>query len=202
MPDESYGLFVSQLKEVCVAYPHLRIKETAGRKILKGAIKIENSEKTDSKSYLIEIHWADGFPYKFPILYEVGGDIPCEPDWHKYSSEACCITVDYDENLKCRNGITVSYFVKTEVIPYLANQWHKQVTGNFKAEYSHGEKARFEFLLDFAFGNRKIDIGRNDKCFCGSNKKYKKCHSDIIEGMRKIGKESTKKFLMSKGIFI
>lgn len=202
MPDESYNLFVSQLNDACANFPNLKIKENENKKILKGTVTINNSDNTANKSYLIEIHWQDGFPFKFPVLYEVGDDIPCEADWHKYSNNSCCITVDYDESLKCKNGITVLQFIKTEVIPYLANQWYRQISGKYKSEYSHGEKAHIEFMFDLAFGGKKINIGRNDKCFCSSNKKYKKCHEPIIEEMQKIGKKNTIEFFKSKGIII
>jgi len=56
----------------------------------------------------------------------------------------------------------------------LANQWYKQITGKYKNEYSHGDKGQIEGFYDYAFGEKKNNLGRNDKCFCGSNKKYKK----------------------------
>jgi hypothetical protein len=202
MPDESYNLFVSQLNDVCAHFPNLRIKEKENRKILKGTVTINNSDNTANKSYSIEIHWKNGFPYQFPILYEVGGDIPCEADWHKYPNNSCCITVDYDENLKCKSGITILQFIQKEVIPYLANQWYRQISGKYKAEYSHGEKAHIEFMFNLAYSGRKINMGRNEKCFCGSSKKYKHCHESIIECMKKAGKETMIKFLISKGISI
>ncbi|MDR3156628.1 MAG: SEC-C domain-containing protein [Lactobacillales bacterium] len=167
------------------------------KQYLKGTIEVSDTEHTISKSYLIEIHFTEGFPYRFPKLYEVGGDIPCEADFHKYSDSSCCITAFIDELFKCKNSITVLQFVKEQVIPYLANQWYRQITGEYKNEYSHGDKGQVEGLYDYAFGEKKNNLGRNDECFCGSNKKYKKCCLTIISNIQLIGKERILQFINS-----
>ena len=194
---DNYLSFVSQLNDVCQEFPHLRIKTLDGKQYLKGTIKISDTEQTATKSYSIEIHFTEGFPYRFPKLFEVGGDIPCEADWHINSDNSCCITAYLNEFFKCKNGISVLQFVKKEVIPYFANQWYRQLTGKYKNEYSHGEKGQLECLYDYAFGEKKIHIGRNENCFCGSNKKYKKCCLTLISEIQQVGKEKMMKYLNS-----
>jgi len=194
---DNYQSFVSQLNDVCQKIPHLRIKTLDERQYLKGTIEISNTEQTATKSYSIEIHFAEGFPYRFPKLYEVGDDIPCEADFHKYPDNSCCITVGYNEFLECVKGISVLQFIKKQVVPYLANQWHRQLTGKYKNEYSHGEKGQLECLCDYAFREKKLYTGRNNKCFCGSNKKYKKCCQTLITKIQMIGKEKMTQYLNS-----
>jgi hypothetical protein len=130
-------------------------------------------------------------------LYEVGGDIPCEEYFHKYSDNSCCITAFIDEFFICKNSITVLQFVKEQVISYLANQWYRQITGKYKNEYSHGDKGQIEGFYDYAFGEKKNNLGRNDKCFCGSNKKYKKCCLTLISKIQQVGKERMIQYLNS-----
>jgi hypothetical protein len=194
---DNYLSFVSQLNDVCQEFPHLRIKTLDGKQYLKGTIEISDAEQTATKSYLIEIHFAEGFPYCFPKLYEVGGDIPCKADFHKYPDNSCCITVSFNEFLECANGMSVLQFIKKQAIPYLANQWYRQLTGKYKNEYSHGDKGKIECLCDYAFGEKKIHMGRNDKCFCGSNKKYKKCCLTLISKIQQVGKEKMIQYLNS-----
>ena len=194
---DNYQFFVSQLNDVCKVFPHLRIKTLDGKQYLKGTIEISDAKLTATKSYSIEIHFTEGFPYRFPKLYEVGGDIPCGEDFHKYSDDSCCITAPIDEFFKCKNGITVLQFVKEQVIPHLANQWYKQITRKYKNEYSHGDKGQIEGFYDYAFGEKKNNLGRNDKCFCGSNKKYKKCCQTLITKIQQIGKEKMIQYLNS-----
>jgi hypothetical protein len=187
--------FVSQLNDVCQEFPHLRIKTLDEKQYLKGTIEISDTGQAISKSYSIEIHFEEGFPYRFPKLYEVGNDIPCGADFHKYSDNSCCITAPIDEFFKSKNGITVLQFVKEQVIPYLANQWYREITGKYKNEYSHGEKGQIEGFYDYAFGEKKNNLGRNDKCFCNSSKKYKKCCLTLIANIQQIGKEKLIKYL-------
>lgn len=194
---DNYLSFELQLNDVCREFSHLRIKHADGKQYLKGTIEISDTEHAATKSYLIEIHFAEGFPYRFPKLYEVGGDIPCEADFHKYPDNSCCITVGFDEFSECIKGISVLQFIKKQVIPYFANQWYRQLTGKYKNEYSHGKKGQLECLCDYAFDEKKNNLGRNDKCFCGSNKKYKKCCLTLIFKIQQIGKGKMMKYLNS-----
>jgi len=173
---------------------------------LKGTIDVPDSDK----SFLVEIHCTNGFPHRFPKLFEVGGDIPCNSDWHKYPDNSCCITVSPDEILKCKTGISLSTFINDEVIPYLAHQHYRTITGKYIKEYSHHKEGLFEFFnelmkttdqklwcdyISCSFGFKKIDMGRNEKCFCGSGIKFKRCHSAIFDKIREIGMKNMYNYL-------
>ena len=197
-----YDLFVRQLDEACVDFPNLRIKSKAGRQYLKGSVDIKNSEDVVVCSYLIEVHFVEKFPYRFPKLFEVGDDIPREADWHKYPDGSCCITVEPDEILRCKFGISVSDFIKKYAIPYLANQYHRKHFGKYLNEYAHGKYGLIEYFTElmktddralwneyiyYALGIKKVDTERNEQCLCGSGVKFKKCHIPVFEDIRKIG---------------
>lgn len=185
-------------------YPDLKIKEKDKRQFLKGIIDISNIDNETIKNFLIEIHWKPLFPFRFPKLFETGGDIPCKADWHKYSDNSCCLTVEPEEILLCKDGISVLSFIQRQVIPYLANQCYRVIEGNYKNEYPHGyEGVRvfytelmktsnvskwFEYL-DYAFYKKSFNNERNKPCFCGSGLKYKRCHDMIFNQLRIIGKE-------------
>lgn len=202
----SLVLFSNQLVDVVQKYPNLKIlKDAEGVSYVQGILDIPNDINEIAGHFLIEVHCSEGFPNRFPILFETGGEIPIEADWHKYKDGSCCITVWPDEVLKCKNGISVLFFIEKYAIPYFANQIHKKQTGEYKnGEYAHGIKGISQFyetLLKTSdkelwiqyfknvFRNLKVPIGRNDMCFCGSEEKYKNCHLDVFMTLRQIGEK-------------
>lgn len=201
---ESYKIFEDQLHTVIKYYPNLRIKENEqGLKYLRGTIDVYASDSTHAGTFLIEIHHKEGFPYCFPKLYEVGGDIPQEADYHKNPDETCCLTVYPLEILECKNGISLTLYIERHVVPYLANQCHKKIFGSFADEYSHGidglveayedimktkDKVAWLRYIEFAFGIKTLEIRRNDLCLCGSGVKFKNCHDKVFDSLRRIGK--------------
>lgn len=203
MPSNNYDIFCDQLTSVIQKYPNLRIREVSGLKFLKGILDIPNDDKEIVGSFSVEISFNDKFPNRFPFLKEVGGDIPNVADWHKYTNDVCCITVEPNEILICKNGISVPFFIEKYAIPYFANHIHKIKFGTYKnGEYAHGSAGIKQFYSDLfkttdenkwieylriVFKNNSISISRNDKCFCGSNIKFKQCHEKVFHQMRVIG---------------
>lgn len=201
--NSNYFVFCEQLNSVIEKYSNLFIREVNGKKYLKGILDIPNDNNEIIKSFAIEIHFKDGFPYRFPNLKEVGYDIPNDADWHKYTNGNCCITVEPEEILICRFGITLLTFIEQHAIPYFANQIHKKEFGFYKnGEYAHGfsglkqfysslfqtnDESRWVYYTKIVFKNFPLHIQRNDKCFCGSNKKFKHCHNIVFNQMRIIG---------------
>jgi hypothetical protein len=203
---DSYEIFQTQLSDVLQYYPNLIVKTNDNKQYIKGILDIPNSKGNIVNSYLIEIRWKKMFPYRFPELYEFG-TIPCGDDWHKYEDNSCCITVEPEEIITCKNGITVLSFIRRQVIPYLANQSYKLITGVYKDEFPHGiegyrmfyaelmktaDSRKWIQYADFAFNGMAGKLERNKPCFCGSGVKYKRCHDKVFEKIRLIGKESVK----------
>ncbi|MFA5640432.1 MAG: hypothetical protein WC946_08135 [Bacteroidales bacterium] len=200
--NDSYAIFESQLNDACNSFQNLRVKSIDGKCYLKGTLDILNTDNILVGSFLIEVRWSEGFPYRFPALFEVGGDIPCEPDWHKYKNNSCCVTVEPDEIHKCKHGITVTQFISNYAIPYFANQCYKRIEGKYFDEYPHGKEGLIRYYtelmgtsdtnlwreyLELAFGKRPLKIKRDDPCICKNGKKFEKCHLKTFETLRDIG---------------
>lgn len=199
----SYEIYESQIKDVLNDYPNLKIKTQDGKKYLKGILDILDDYGDEIGQFLIEIHYKEGFPYRYPRLYEVGDDIPLEDDWHKNRDNICCITVEADERLKCFRGITIIQFINKYVRSYLANQIYRKRFGEYKnGEYAHYSEGICQFYnelfksenldvwkssIETAFNNRELK--RYEPCYCGSGKKYKKCHQETVKELRMLGKE-------------
>lgn len=194
--------FQNELSEVITKFPNLSIRHINGKDILKGILDICDESSEVTGSFSVEIHPTEKFPYSFPKIFEMGDDIPCNVDWHKYSDETCCITVEQDEILKCKNGITLLYFIENMAIPYFANQLYRIKTGKYLNEYPHGKNGVRLFYaelfksIDIKFWHicyehafNKAQIRRNAGCYCNNGEKYKKCHMLVEEKLQVIGKQ-------------
>ncbi len=131
----------------------------------------------------------------WPKVYEIGGRYrkiakKCKVetiDLHMYSDDgACCLGIKPgpERNLK------VSNFILNLIIPFFYRLSYTEKFGITAArndlwgEYSHGEKGLREYEKEI-FNIYKLDLGRNDLCPCGSGKKYKKCHLNEAEHMKR-----------------
>lgn len=201
--EESYTTFVTQLNSVVQKYPHLEIVSENGEKLLRGNLDIVDENGRKWESYLMEIKYKEGFPYRYPKVYELSNKIPKIANWHIYKDGSCCIDVPPSEIIKCKNGITVIGFIESELFPYLFNQTHRRVEGYYVNKgYSHGLIGIYEFYSGkLATGNKvrktleliyyianNSRLNRSNKCFCGSGKLFRKCHMQAFDELKKLGK--------------
>lgn len=179
------------------------ITELDGVKALKGILDINNASNEVVGCFSIEIKFQMGFPYRFPILYEVGEAIPNIADRHKYPDGRCCITVLPDEVLKCKDGISVLSFIEKYAVPYFANQIYYLHQGKYlNGEYSHGKDGFIEFYTKFfktsdrskwredverVRSKTTLKMDRNKPCFCGCGQKFKDCHYQIYYNISRLG---------------
>ena len=214
----NYKKFCLQCETAIIEFPSLSIKEENGLQYLKGVLEIKTECKQIIGNYFIEIRFAEMFPYRFPILYEIGKDIPNEADWHKYPNGKCCITVLPDEIIKCKNEITISYFIKNYCFSFFANHIYRKQYGIYlNGYYNHGELGVFEFYSDLfktkdisewlkyfkhVFRNELLKIERNHLCFCQSQIKFKYCHYKIFNSIKDIGEQQCLKDFTAINNFI
>jgi hypothetical protein len=202
----NYILFNDQLHDTVKKFHNLKIhQDNDGKSYLSGIIDIPNDINEIVGHFLVSIHCSEGFPYRFPNLFEIGGEIPNKADFHKYKDGRCCITVLPDEILNCKDGISLSLFIENYAIPYFANYIYKNQTGKFKnGEYGHNINGIIQFYSSLmktdntdlwiqyfknAFRGLKVECGRNDFCFCGSEIKYKQCHYKVFNTLSQIGEK-------------
>lgn len=208
-------LFYKESLEIINKYPKLRIENFEKSKILIGEIDLIDESGIIQDSYHIEIHPTQHYPFQFPYLYEKGGRIPINIDWHVYPDGHCCIKTIVEEIIVCKNGIALDYFIELEVKPYLFNQTHRRLKGYFLNERSHGILGEIEFYQE-VFKTKSllkiiewgIFILNNDEpnrvsdCFCGSTSKYRKCHREAFRKLKDLGNaalsESLKNIIFSR----
>ena len=200
-------LFLQQIDDALVHFPGLKREVTEAKTFLKGEIHIIDREGKHWESYLIEIHPLELFPKRFPVVYETGGKIEPISDWHINADGSCCIKVLPEEILSCLQGITLTSFLQQEVLPYFFNQTHRKVEGYYvNGEYSHGLVGIYEsyakllrvdadvkkVILHIILIIKGIKPGRTHICFCGSGKKFRRCHREIFDTVSSIGKDILK----------
>lgn len=180
---------LEQVTDALKHFPHLHLR-TLGEKIfLAGRIELFDEAGKFIDSYEIEIHPTDNYPDNFPKLYEVGGQIPRNIDWHVYSDGSCCLAVQIEEIIACRQRIGLTEFIRKYVCGFLFSQTFRKRNGYFYRERSHGFMGTLEYYKEvlglqsissvydaLQIATSKAEIKSNSKCFCGSNKKFQKCH--------------------------
>ncbi len=202
-PTVTKNMFHNQLREVLNNYSKLYQKDIDEITIIKGGLDIIDKYGEPWDTYEIEIYPSKEFPKRFPILFEVGNKIPKNADWHINPDGSCCLTVPPKEIIACKNGISLSQFIKNWVIPFLANQTHRRIEGYYiNGEYAHGILGLLEYyqeimltkdikkiveLISMIFKIRKPK--QTSICFCGSKNKFRKCHREAYEKILIIGRE-------------
>ncbi len=198
-----------EIQEVLNLFPKLKGYKENGKDVLEGIIEIIDSEGIIWDNFQVKIHITDEYPYRFPILFETGDRIPKIADWHIYTNHACCLTVEPNERLVCSKGIRLITYIQEWVIPYLANQAYRIKFGHYAGkEYSHGPYGNIEYfkelfqedqvnkIVEFLhYAIEKPKLPRTSECFCGSGKKYRKCHKTSMEVLYTIGIDNMKRYL-------
>ena len=121
---------------------------------------------------------------KWPKVYETGGRVEAiaekwkipKIDLHLYGDDSFCLGITYGPD----KWPTLRAFIWELVVPCLYRLAYVDRFGveaarrDLWGEYSHGPAGYGEYeqeLMDRALRG----LGRNDRCPCGSGKKYKKC---------------------------
>jgi hypothetical protein len=189
-------------------YHKLVLKNESKNVLIEGKIPICKRNREIITEYELRIFYPAHYPFCFPVVFEIGGKIPKEIGRHINEKDgSICFAVRPVEKLKCLNGITSVEFIESIVIPYLAAQilfdnGEKKI---IKGGYKHSNDGIKQFYLElFSTENwEEVEKGfqiamtdkspkRNAPCYCGSSKKYKKCHQIAIDTLKKLGNEYLK----------
>ncbi len=130
----------------------------------------------------------------WPKVYEVGGrciDIAeqnqCDMiDLHLFDDGACCLGL----NFAAERNLTVERFIRELVIPffyclsYTDRYGLNAARNDLWGEYSHGDAGVREYQEEILQLD-STNPGRNQPCPCGSGLKYKRCHLDEVEAVKR-----------------
>jgi len=198
-------------------YPKLQhlIQENNTWKI-NGVIDVIDDEDGYWDSYEVSIVMPDDYPDSLPILMETSNKIERHIDWHMISGGVCCLSTQAKMYYDLGGDIKLVKWLNEFAHPFLANHVYRVKTGHYaNEEFSHGNKGILEgwkkiiqledniqtfTYLQQMIGRKSLSL--NQKCFCGSGKKYKRCYllnqrdhlmniptSQIIKDITAISKE-------------
>lgn len=186
--------FDKDIQLVIHQHPKLKYDKISNR--LFGEITVDVNDE-----YEVEIDLSP-FPQGFPIVKEVGERIPPIADRHIYTNSlSCCFDTKAHENILMKTKVkTIQDFINKIVVPYFQNQSYYEINGCYRhGEYSHGVIGSIEGYQDILkvkdiriicmmlFGRiNNYKIRPNDKCYCGSQRKIKKCHHNSYREFRQI----------------
>jgi len=161
---------------------------------IRGGLGIEAQDGREVDHYSIEIRLPDNYPNKgIPIVKETGGRLPESLDQHLPYGIACLFL--RDERYKCYpQGSTIIDFIEGPVkdfflwqVDYKLNKGKSSI-----GERGHGVKGIIEFyseelktsdvvvIRDFLNYLSKQEVKGHWDCYCGSKKKMRDCHFDIL----------------------
>lgn len=208
---DGYTFFEEQVTAVIEKYKELSLKKEAGIPCVFGSFNLSDEYGAIEDTYQIEIKAVPDYPNSFPLVFETGGRIPRNVDWHIFEDTGnCCIASPPEEIIICNSGLTLLSFIDNQVKNYFYSQIFRNQNGYFLKERSHGNKGWIEFfeetfmtdnIFNIEFGLNQIiegkKIDRVSTCFCGSGKKYRKCHKKSYDILSKLSMKHIHYFLNS-----
>ena len=142
----------------------------------------------------IEIHLANLDENGWPKVYEVGGRYhqiakKCNvntQDLHINPDNTCCLGIKDGGNRNFRikeffSGLVIPFFYQ---LSYTEKFGIDATRNDLWGEYSHGDKGLEEYEAEM-MNIAKHHPKRNDLCPCRSGKKYKRCHMDQVEAVKR-----------------
>ena len=175
---------------------------------LKGFVTLMSDDGYPLHNFHLELKLPNDYPYCFPDVMEVGGDIPRIPERHVFTDAlTLCLGVKEEEAMKCCYGINLLWFTHNVLVPRLAEEYGVMKGGKYSKEYDHGDNGRWEFFEKyFEITDRKLILqflksaigGANyldniQLCPCGSKRKFSKCHRKKIFELNSVVQKTGRK---------
>lgn len=186
-----FELFDYETIQVVSEYPLLKTEiHPNGNIHLTGLIELKDDMDNLIEVYNIDVYPTNKYPYRYPFVFEIGGKVPRNINWHVFEDSGnCCLGSIPEEISRCSKGITLLWFLNEIVVPYFYAQTFRRENGYFLNERPHGIDGDIDFYyevlktrdlkknlqyLEYIKTNPKPE--RTSSCFCGSGEKYRKCH--------------------------
>jgi len=163
-----------------------------------GFLIIEDPFQKELGRYNIKMTFTENFPREMPKIFEISNKIPCTQDRHKYLTNECCLCLPDEVFFYIEKDYTIIDFIEKIVKPYFLWQLYFDLNSGvsiFKHR-GHGESGIIEFykeklktdnindILRFLKDAQKFEIKGYLKCYCGSDKKIKKCCRENISDLK------------------
>jgi hypothetical protein len=192
----------NDIEEVLEMFPKIVLTAENKLKVLSGEVDIFDNANVYLESFNIKVVVPSRYPYQFPRLFEIGNKLEHVPDRHISEDGSCCVCSLQEENLAAQRGMTIKSFFLKYVLPYLANQLYYDSQGKWaNGDFHHGDLGIFQYysellkleniaeVIEFLSVFNVTKLYRNDVCFCGSDKKLKRCHEEVYKVFKGLSKK-------------
>jgi hypothetical protein len=143
--------------------------------------------------YLVKIFIPPHYPKSVPTVWEIGGRIPRDVDWHVNNYGALCLFMPAERWKYWPKGSTFLDFLKKPVNDFFLSTTYRFQTGEYPfGERPHGRDGVIQYFVEelgtedeeiiltcLEYLSRKEPKG-HWPCYCGSGKKMRECHFDEI----------------------
>lgn len=195
--------FIAESQEVLIHFPGLELIVPENEPpLLAGSLGLRDNAGDIYDQYQVKIVASEDFSLCFPGVFEVGGRLPHNIDWHVFEDGQCCIKSVPEQIVLCKKGLSLLQFVSEQALPYFHGQTFRELNGYYLHERSHGEFGNLEYIVGVLKTSRPVLIlqylrfilrgyepNRSSKCFCGSSKLYRHCHRDAYRDLRLLPEE-------------
>ncbi|MDD4049136.1 MAG: hypothetical protein PHI90_10075 [Clostridia bacterium] len=192
------SLFCTFQKDIKDNYPTLLVRVEDRLVHIRGTLRIKDDKNTILKGYQIDITVPYNFPKEIPEVREIGNEIPRMLDRHTGVGGRACLCFRDAIFLYWNKESTILDFMKKFVEPFFLWQIEFEATGgeNKERAFKHCTDGAIQFYSEVLhLEDRKailkfIDLMAKKKmrgswnCFCGSGKKIKDCHFELIKEYR------------------
>ena len=161
---------------------------------IRGGLVIDAQDGRELDNYSIEIQLPGDYPNGVPIIKETGGRLPRILDRHILSDGVACLFLRDERYKYYPQGSTIIDFIETPVKNFFLWQADYDLNEGKSniGERGHGTKGIIEFyseelktddlvvIKNFLSYLTKSEVKGHWDCYCGSGKKMRNCHFDIL----------------------
>lgn len=153
-------------------------------------IEIDGEDGERWGAFDVRVILPRSYPIGLPALFEVGGRIKQDANWHINEDGSCCTGPYAAEMSKYGGRAVLLDWLDGSAHPFLANHLYKERFGRYRSgEYSHGIPGIVEYyqelwptdLPGIIHRLRQVvkleHLSSSSPCFCGSGLRYAKCHA-------------------------
>lgn len=188
--------YAAEVEEVRQCFPHLHFHASREAVMAKGTFPVIH-DGVELARYSVHVMIPGSYPQDFPLVYETGGRIPRELDYHISKEGLACLFLPELRTKVFPVGAPLLDFFTGPVYQYFLGQALVERGEQWPfGEWRHGADGTYDYYSDRLNTNdihtiiRYIEALATKKqkgykpCPCGNEKKLRECHGFFVHKLR------------------